>query len=186
MSLTWRNIRQSDFYLKIPEPVCIGPTWKKNPDGGWALPEFTLGWQIIRWVHENPRVYMEASTAVHDPRVVAGLDRFVDLEKDFHGKDAMVATGIRSMCVTVLIDGPTDADPWGREALLLDGKKIGRLTSGGYSEVFGKSIGMGYVAPELATVGQKLKVRMQGELWDCEIVEDSPHDPTNARIRIDG
>ncbi len=116
----------------------------------------------------------------------AGLDRFVDLEKDFHGKDAMVATGIRSMCVTVLIDGPSDADPWGREALLLDGKKIGRLTSGGYSEVFGKSIGMGYVAPELAKVGQKLKVRMQGQLWDCEIVEDSPHDPTNARIRIDG
>ena len=116
----------------------------------------------------------------------AGLDRFVDLDKAFHGKDAMLATGIRSKCVTLLIDGPADADPWGREALLLDGEKIGRLTSGGYSVAFGKQIGMGYVRPDLAVVGTKLKLRMFRELWDAVVVEDSPYDPQNAVIRIDG
>ncbi len=116
----------------------------------------------------------------------AGLDRFVDLDKAFHGKDAMVAKGIRSKCVTLLIDGPADADPWGREALYDGDQKIGRLTSGGYSMHFGKSIGMGYVRPELAVTGQKLKVRMQKKLWDVEIVQDSPYDPTNAVIRKDG
>ncbi|MBV0913941.1 GcvT family protein [Anianabacter salinae] len=116
----------------------------------------------------------------------AGLDRFVDLSKDFHGKAAMEATGIRAKCVTVLIDGPADADPWGREALLLDGVKIGRLTSGGYSVAFGKSIGMAYVRPDLAEVGTRLKVRMFRELWDVEVVEDSPYDPQNATIRKDG
>jgi len=29
-------------------------------------------------------------------------------------------------------------------------------------------------------------VKMLGELWDAEIVEDSPYDPKNATIRIDG
>ena len=116
----------------------------------------------------------------------AGLDRFVDLDKAFHGKDAMLATGIRSKCVTLLIDGPADADPWGREALLLDGEKIGRLTSGGYSVAFGKQIGMGYVRPDLAVVGTKLKLRMFRELWDAVVVEDSPYDPQNAVILIDG
>ncbi|MBY4894963.1 FAD-dependent oxidoreductase [Rhodobacteraceae bacterium N5(2021)] len=116
----------------------------------------------------------------------AGLDRFVDLSKDFHGKDAMVAKGIRSKCVTVLIDGPADADPWGREALVVDGQKVGRLTSGGYSVAFGKQIGMGYVRPDLAEVGTKLKVRMFRELFDAEVVEDSPYDPSNATIRVDG
>jgi dimethylglycine dehydrogenase len=116
----------------------------------------------------------------------AGLDRFVDLSKEFQGKQAMLDTGIRSMCVTVLIDGPDDTDPWGKEALLLDGEKIGRLTSGGYSVAFGKQIGMGYVRPDLASVGQKLKVRINRELWDVTVVEDSPFDPKNARIRIDG
>ncbi len=116
----------------------------------------------------------------------AGLDRFVDLEKDFYGKARMIETGIRSKCVTLLIDGPDDADPWGREALYLGDEKIGRLTSGGYSVAFGKQIGMGYVKPELAEVGTKLKVKILGDLYDAEVAEDSPHDPTNARIRQDG
>ncbi|MFT4151169.1 MAG: FAD-dependent oxidoreductase [Paracoccaceae bacterium] len=115
-----------------------------------------------------------------------GLDRFVDLAKEFRGKQAMIDTGIRAKCVTVLIDGPDDTDPWGKEALLVDGKKVGRLTSGGYSVAFGKQIGMGYVAPELAVVGQKLKVKMLLKEWDAVVVEDSPFDPSNARIRVDG
>ena len=116
----------------------------------------------------------------------AGLDRFVYLGKEFRGKAAMQAKGIRSTCVTLLIDGPADADPWGREALFLDGEKIGRLTSGGYSAAFGKQIGMGYVRPDLATPGTKLQVRMFRELYDAVVTEDSPHDPQNARIRVDG
>ena len=116
----------------------------------------------------------------------AGLDRFVDMEKDFRGKQAMLDTGIRAKCVTVLIDGPNDADPWGREALLHDGVVIGRLTSGGYSVAFGKSIGIGYVDPALAAVGTRLKVRMFNETWDAEVVEDSPYDPGNAAIRMNG
>ncbi len=117
----------------------------------------------------------------------AGLNRFVDLTKDFHGKTAMEKTGIRSMCCTLLIDGPNDADPWGREALYTqDGTRVGRLTSGGYSVAFGKSIGMGYVSADLAVPGTKLQVKLQNKLWDAEVTEDSPYDPKNATIRADG
>ncbi|MDA8586106.1 FAD-dependent oxidoreductase [Rhodobacteraceae bacterium] len=116
----------------------------------------------------------------------AGLDRFVDLGKDFHGKSAMVETGIRSKCVTLLIDGPEDADPWGREALYAGDKRAGRLTSGGYSVAFGKSIGMGYVPDDLSAPGTKLSVRMFNKLWDATVSEDSPYDPSNAAIRLDG
>ena len=117
----------------------------------------------------------------------ADLPRFVDLSKEFHGKAEMQAKGIRSTCVTVLIDGPEDADPWGREALYAeDGTRIGRLTSGGYSVAFGKQIGLGYVKPEHAIVGGKVKVKMLDQLWDAEIQPDSPYDPKNAVIRVDG
>jgi dimethylglycine dehydrogenase len=117
----------------------------------------------------------------------ADLPRFVDLTKEFQGKARMEAVGIRSTCVTLLIDGPADADPWGKEVLFAtDGTRVGRLTSGGYSVAFGKSIGMGYVRPEHAAVGTRLRVRMFRELWDAVITEDSPYDPTNARIRSDG
>ena len=89
----------------------------------------------------------------------ADLPRFIDLDKEFYGKAAMLEKGVRSKCVTFLIDGPKDADPWGREALYTEaGEKVGRLTSGGYSVAFQQSIGMGYLKPELAVVGTKLKV----------------------------
>jgi len=116
----------------------------------------------------------------------ADLPRFVDLSKDFHGKEAMEKIGVRFKCVTFLIDGPEDADPWGREALLHNGQKVGRLTSGGYSVAFGKSIGMGYLPVELAEVGTRVQVRMFRELWDAVVVEDSPYDPKNEAIRKDG
>ena len=86
----------------------------------------------------------------------------------------------------MLIDGPEDADPWGKEALVLDGKKVGRLTSGGYSVHFGKQIGIGYVRPDLAKTGQKLQLRMLRETWPAEVVEESPYDPQNVAIRKDG
>ncbi len=117
----------------------------------------------------------------------ADLPRFVDLEKAFHGKEKLVKTGVRVKCCTVLIDGPDDADPWGREALYTeDGTRVGRLTSGGYSVHFGKSIGMCYVPPELAVEGTKLRVKIQDKLWDAVVTCDSPYDPKNEVIRKDG
>jgi len=117
----------------------------------------------------------------------ADLPRFVDLEKEFHGKDAMVQTGVRSKCCTLLIDGPEDADPWGREVLYTpEGARVGRLTSGGYSVAFGKSIGMGYVKPDHTAPGTKLKVKILDRLWDAEVTVDSPYDPKNETIRKDG
>lgn len=116
----------------------------------------------------------------------ADLPRFVDLNKDFHGKAEMQAKGIRSTCVTLLIDGPDNADPWGREVLYHGDTRVGRLTSGGYSVHFGKSIGMGYVHPDHAAVGTQLQVKMFDQLWPATIVEDSPYDPQNATIRKDG
>ncbi|MFK7753356.1 MAG: FAD-dependent oxidoreductase [Sedimentitalea sp.] len=117
----------------------------------------------------------------------ADLPRFVDLSKDFHGKPKLEETGIRAQCVTLLIDGPADADPWGREVLYTsDGTRTGRLTSGGYSVHFNKSIAMGYVKPEHATPDTRLKVKMFDQLWDAKITQDSPYDPANAVIRMDG
>ena len=116
----------------------------------------------------------------------AGLSRFIDLTKDFFGKEALEKQAIRSKCVTILFNGPKDSDPWGREAIYLGDKKIGRLTSGGYSVHFKCSIGMGYVLPEHANLGEKVQIKMLNELWNAEIVEDSPYDPKNEKIRTDG
>ena len=115
--------------------------------------------------------------------VEAGLDKFVNLNKEFLGKRGLQNRSIKSKCVTLLIDGPKDCDPWGREAIYKEGKTIGRLTSGGYSVVFEKSIGMGYVNNELANPGEKLEVKILNQLWPATIVEDSPYDTDNLRLK---
>ena len=54
---------------------------------------------------------------------------------------------------------------------------LGRL-----SAAFGKQIGIAMSA-RLAEPGTKLKVKIQLKEWDAVVIEDSPFDPTNARIR---
>ncbi len=145
------------------------------------------GARAMNWLRQEKSYRAFGSDLGRDATPLeAGLDRFVDLEKEFRGKAAMVATGARAKCVTLLIDGPADADPWGREALLSGGEVVGRLTSGGYSVAFGKQIGLGYVRPALAAPGTRLEVRMLGALWPATVTEDSPYDPGNATIRANG
>lgn len=33
------------------EASYIGPTWKRDESGKFVLPERTLGWEILRWIH---------------------------------------------------------------------------------------------------------------------------------------
>ena len=87
--------------------------------------------------------------------------------------------------MTLLIDGPADADPWGVESVWSGGKAVGRLTGGGYSVVFGKQIALGFVRPEFAAVGTPLQVKMLGELYPATVAPDSPYDSDNAKARID-
>ena len=56
-------------------PHIVGPSWQRNIDGGWHLPEKTLGWGVLAWLsefvntpggHDDPvrlRVLIEMSEA---------------------------------------------------------------------------------------------------------------------------
>ena len=98
------------------------------------------------------------------------------------GKDALAKRSITIACVTLLIECPNDCDPWGREAIFKNGKKIGRLTSGGYSTFHDKSIAMGYLEKKFCTVGQSVEVKIMNKLWPAVVTEDSPYDQNNAKI----
>ena len=113
------------------------------------------------------------------------------MDKDFRGKYAMQQTGH-----PVLLRHAADRRAGRCRSLGARGaggaangaaeRQVGRLTSGGYSVAFGKSIGIGYVAPDLATEGTELQVRMFRDLYPATVTGDSPYDPTNAAIRVDG
>jgi dimethylglycine dehydrogenase len=85
-----------------------------------------VGARAQNWLRQEKSIAPSATNlAATRPRWRRTCRRFVDLSKDFRGKAKMLDTGIRSKCVTLLIDGPADADPWGKEALLLTAKRSG-------------------------------------------------------------
>ena len=117
----------------------------------------------------------------------SGLDRFVRLNKEeFIGRDALVAwqqRGFANQFVTMEVDGITHSDPRGNEPIYSGDEMVGRCTSGGFGWRLGKSIALGMVRPELAGEGGRLDVEILGTRYPATIVQESPFDPDNERLR---
>ncbi|MDQ3674417.1 MAG: aminomethyltransferase family protein, partial [Gemmatimonadota bacterium] len=117
----------------------------------------------------------------------SGLDRFVHLNKgQFIGRDALVAwqqRGFNWRFVTMEVNGVTDAEARGSEPILVGDALVGRTTSGGYGWRVGKSLALGMVGPEHGEPGVELDIQILGERRRAIVVEESPYDPANARLR---
>jgi len=118
----------------------------------------------------------------------SGLDRFVRLDKesDFIGRKALAdwkARGFRYAFATLEVHDVTDADARGSEPIYKDGELVGRATSGGYGWRVGKSLALAMVPPALAAVGTELEIEILGERHRATVIEESPFDPTNERLR---
>ena len=114
------------------------------------------------------------------------LARFVDLKKDFLGKEALLAwrdRGFANKLVTLEVFGVSDADARSSEPVLKDGVAVGRTTSGGYGWRTGKSLALAMVKPELAEGGTELEVRVLGEARRAVVIGESPYDAGNAALR---
>ena len=117
----------------------------------------------------------------------SGLDRFVRQDKsNFLGRDGLIEwqrRGFKNRFVTMEVHGVTDADARGSEPIYQGGTLVGRTTSGGYGWRLGKSLALGMVSPELAELGTKLEIVILGERRHVTVIEESPFDPKNARLR---
>ena len=62
-------------------------------------------------------------------------------------------------------------------------KVIGRATGGGYGFRLNKSLALVMVRPELAAVGAGLMIDILDQRLRATILEESPYDPDNQRLR---
>jgi len=116
----------------------------------------------------------------------AGLDRFVHLDKgEFIGREALAAqqaAGVPNAFVTLEVDA-VDADAWGSEPLFVGDDMIGRATAGAYGHCVEKSLALAYVQPEYAAVGTEMEINILGDRRPARVIEESPWDPENERLR---
>lgn len=117
----------------------------------------------------------------------AGLERFVKLDKgDFIGRQALqdqAKSGLRRRMVTLKLPS-AETSVLAGESIYLDGKLVGRVTSGGYSYHFGHDLALALLPPELGRLGTRLKVNVHNEMREGEVVDDSLYDPANLRPRM--
>ena len=117
----------------------------------------------------------------------SGLDRFVHLNKgNFIGRDALVKwqqDGFDNKMVTLEVFDINDADALGNNAVYSDGKVIGRATGGNYGFRVKKSLAIAMVKPKYSKVGTKLEMDILDKKHKVVVIEDSPYDPTNDKIK---
>lgn len=117
----------------------------------------------------------------------SGLHRFVSEEKgDFMGRDGLLRwrdKGFAWQSVTMEVRDITDADALGNNAIFHDGKMIGRATSGNYGARLDKSLVLAMVPPALADIGVEMEIDILGKRHPAVIVQESPYDPQNLKLR---
>jgi len=117
----------------------------------------------------------------------SGMDRFVHPDKgDFLGRDALLAwqeRGVDNQLVTLEVLGVDDADALGNNALTIDGELVGRATGGHYGFRTAKSLALAMLRPDLAEPGSEVSIEILGQDYKAVVIEDSPYDPKNERLR---
>ena len=118
----------------------------------------------------------------------SGLHRFVNLKKKngFLGKDALLEwekRGFDNAFVTLEVMDVNDADVIGNNPIYKNNEVVGRATSGGYGWRMNKSLALGMVHPDQSKVGNDLSIEILGKRYKCKVLNDSPHDPENEKLR---
>ena len=117
----------------------------------------------------------------------SGLNRFVSENKgDFIGRDGLAewkSKGLSYGFVTLEVHNVKNADALGNNPIYLDGKVIGRATSGGYGHRIKKSLVLAMINPSLIKIGLKVKIDILGTKYDASIINESPYDPSNEKLR---
>ncbi len=122
----------------------------------------------------------------HVTPAACGLDRYLAFDKgDFIGRDAALlerTSGPARRLVLLRVDA-VDADAAASDAIRLDGRLVGEVTSGGFGHFTGLSLALGYVDREVAEARPHISVEVMGEARRAWILPAPPYDPTGTRLR---
>ncbi len=101
----------------------------------------------------------------------SGLGKFVDFNKDFIGKEALMKqkeTGLKKKMVGFISD-TRKAPREGHNLMTMDGSIIGEVTSGTYSPYLNKGIGLGFINAGHSMQGEKIFIGDAIKKFSAEI-----------------
>ncbi len=121
---------------------------------------------------------LEAALALHGHDIdesttpwQAGLGWAVELDHEFHGRDALIQskekTEMRLACIVAENSGVIRAG----FKVMSDSREVGTISSGGFSPMLETSIALAYLPRPLAKAGVSLEVDVRGRSLACHTVK---------------
>jgi 4-methylaminobutanoate oxidase (formaldehyde-forming) len=137
-------------------------------------------------IEKGYRVWSSDITPEETP-FEAGLGFAVRLDKDvdFIGRGALLTArdrGPRKRLRCLVLDDPRSV-ALGNEPVRVDGRIVGRVTSGGYGFAVERSVAYAYLPPDEAAIGTRGDVEVFGDWVGFEVAREPLYDPEGARIR---
>ena len=117
--------------------------------------------------------------------IEADIERFVDFESDFIGKDKVLARkaeGISTKLVLVSVDAH-DADCLGNEPAMDGERPMGVVCSGGFGHRTQMSLAFVYVEPEFSAPGSTFDIPILGSTRRATVLAHPPYDPQNDKLK---
>ena len=119
-----------------------------------------------------------------DTPLEAGLGFAVRMDKgDFLGRQALEDAGEPTRRLVCLVIDDPRAVVLGSEPVRIDGRTVGRVTSGGYGYSVARSIAYAYLPTGDSAVGRRVDIGIFGRAVGAEVVAEPLFDPNNARVR---
>jgi 4-methylaminobutanoate oxidase (formaldehyde-forming) len=115
----------------------------------------------------------------------AGLGFAVRMDKPvpFIGRDALVSAGEPKRRLACLVLDDDRALVLGSEPVRVDGRAVGRVTSGGYGYSVCRSIAYAYLPASELDPGRRVEVGIFGRFVGAEVAAEPLFDPGNSRVR---
>ena len=162
------------FLIKLYEEMeKVGQEFNLKPFGSRALMSMRLEKNWGAWTLD----YRPDFTAKE-----SGLDFFIDWKKDFIGKE-IAKKDNSNLKLTPLIVETDDIDVTNNEAVMINGKSIGYVTSGGFAHYINKSIAFSYLDKNILNSDEKIQVEINGNFYNCSIIKEPLYDPSGKKMR---
>jgi glycine cleavage system aminomethyltransferase T len=121
----------------------------------------------------------------------AGLNFTISYKKNinFVGRDALLKIKDKKQMKKLIILSLKESKPGSPlllhdEPIYIDGKIIGRTTSGNYSFNYKKNFAFGYINKEINTKRSKIEIEVEKKYYEATFESKPLHDPYNQIIKL--
>lgn len=195
--LTMREVMLGGFPVQLVRVTFVGELgyevyapvekgqaiWNMLWEAGQPFGMVACGYKAIDSLRaEKGYLYWGSDISPDETPLEAGLGFAVAKDKDFFGKESLLKHPVKKKLVTMILDDPK-AVVLGNEPVRVNGKVLGRITSGAYGVFLKSSIAFAYLPVEHATLDTRTEVLVFGNWIPGTIMKGPLYDPKGIRVK---